>query len=57
MIKYVLAYGNYMNGQSNRGGNYGFSLSDLVYTSKIKSHDNSFSLMQYVMKKIEIDNS
>jgi hypothetical protein len=41
-----------MNGQSARGGSYGFSLTDIVKTSDVKGEDK-ISLMMFLINKIE----
>ncbi|EGR27953.1 hypothetical protein IMG5_185360 [Ichthyophthirius multifiliis] len=53
MLQYVLAIGNYLNGQSIRGGTYGFKLDTLLKLSEIKMKDNRTTLMMYVVEIIE----
>ncbi len=52
---YALAYGNYMNGQSNRGANFGFGLSDLLAACSITSDDGSTNLLAYIIGQVEKD--
>lgn len=47
---YALAYGNYMNGQSNRGANFGFGLSDLLAACSITSDDGTTNLLAYIIQ-------
>lgn len=59
ILKYALAIGNYMNGQSARGGAYGFKLESLQKMAEVKSQDNKQLLLTYVLdyaeKKTGID--
>jgi len=48
----VLALGNYLNGTSNRGGAYGFKLSDLGKLVQVKSADNKITLLHYIAKAL-----
>ena len=52
---YTLAYGNYMNGQSPRGANFGFGLSDLMIAFGIASQDGSTNLLAYILSRVEKD--
>jgi hypothetical protein len=55
VITYTLAFGNYMNGQSNRGANFAFGIGDMLATTSIMSDNNSTSLLGYIIKKVEND--
>lgn len=37
LLTYLLAFGNYLNGTSNRGGAYGFSLNSLPKVWELKN--------------------
>lgn len=54
-MEYVLAVGNYMNGQSARGGAYGFKLDMLEKLGDVKTTDNKKNLLMYVIMKAEKD--
>jgi len=45
----ILAFGNYMNGGSFRGGAYGFKLDCLKILNEVKSKDNKTTLLQYII--------
>ena len=45
----ILAFGNYMNGGSYRGGAYGFKLDCLKILNEVKSKDNKTTLLQYII--------
>jgi len=49
-LEYILAYGNYMNGISARGGAYGFKLDTLPKLTETKSNDGTKSLLQYIIE-------
>lgn len=49
----MLAVGNYLNGESARGGAFGFRLDSLIKICDIKMKDNKTSLMLYVVEKME----
>lgn len=51
-LEYILAYGNYMNGISARGGAYAFKLDTLNKLTETKSNDGSKSLLQYIIEAI-----
>ena len=42
-----------MNGVSNRGGAFGFKLSDIEKVAELKSNDKKKNLMCYVINNIE----
>ena len=48
LMEIILAIGNYLNGESARGGAWGFSVDHLSKLSQTKSSDNSKNLMTYV---------
>lgn len=48
-MQYVLAVGNYLNGQSARGGAYGFKMDMLEKIAEVKSTDNKKNLLMYVI--------
>lgn len=45
----ILAFGNFMNGGSFRGGAYGFRLDCLKILNEVKSKDNKTTLLQYII--------
>ena len=49
----MLAVGNYLNGQSNKGGAFGFRLDILDKANDVKGTDNRTTLMMYVLKIVE----
>jgi hypothetical protein len=51
-LQYILAYGNYMNGISVRGGAYAFKLDSINKLSETKSNDGSKSLLLYIIEAI-----
>lgn len=51
-LETILAYGNYLNGVSNRGGAYGFKLDTLSKLSEFKSNDNKKTLLYYLIEYI-----
>ena len=55
IIRYALAIGNYLNGQSSRGGSSGFKLDILSRLDDIRSNDNKINLMMYLIDTAEID--
>lgn len=48
-MEYALAAGNYMNGQSARGGAYGFKFDMLEKLADIKTTDNKSSLLMFII--------
>lgn len=40
LLTYTLAFGNYLNGQSNNGGAFGFKLDIMSQLDDIKSNDS-----------------
>ncbi len=51
-LEYILAYGNYMNGVSNRGGAYAFKLDTLNKLTETKSNDGTKSLLQFIIESM-----
>lgn len=49
-LEYILAYGNYINGISNRGGIYAFKFDTFLKLSETKSNDGSKSLLQFIVE-------
>lgn len=54
-MEYALAAGNYMNGQSARGGAYGFKFDMLEKLADIKTTDNKSSLLMFIIQRAEDD--
>lgn len=54
-MEYALAAGNYMNGQSARGGAYGFKFDMMEKLADVKSTDNKSSLLMFIIQKAEED--
>ena len=52
----LLAFGNYLNGQSARGGAYGFKLDSLSKITEMKSNDNKKTLLQFIIEWIYENN-
>ena len=48
-LKIIMAFGNYMNGGTFRGGVYAFKLNALNKLNNIKSRDNSKTLLLYII--------
>ena len=55
LLKYTLAVGNYVNGQTPKGGAYGFKLDILSKIDEVKGNDPSKNLMMYIIDKAETD--
>lgn len=51
-LRIVLAYGNYLNGNSNRGGAFGFKLDSLNKLTELKSNDNKKTLISFIVESI-----
>ncbi len=49
-LELFLAFGNYLNGTTNRGGAYGYKLDTLVKVNEFKTNDNKKTLLYYVME-------
>lgn len=52
-LQRVLCVGNYLNGQSARGGAYGFKLADLAKLVQVKSADSQTTLLHYLCRRLE----
>jgi diaphanous 1 len=52
----ILAFGNYLNGQSMRGGAYGFKLDSLCKIVELKSNDNKITLLEFIIEWIYDNN-
>ncbi|CAD8146639.1 unnamed protein product [Paramecium pentaurelia] len=55
MLEYSLGYGNYLNGQSTRGGAYAFKLDIMSQLDDVKSNDNKTNLLIVIILHIEAD--
>ena len=51
-LEIFLAYGNYMNGVTAKGGAFGFQLTSLNKFYDMKSKDNKVTLFQYIINTI-----
>jgi len=58
-LKIIMAFGNYMNGGTFRGGVYAFKLNTLNKLASVKSKDNSQTLLVYIIFSIyeQLDDS
>lgn len=54
VLQVILAFGNYMNAQTNTGQAYGFKLSALNRLVSCKSVDNQTSLLHYLVAYMQI---
>ncbi|CAK69687.1 unnamed protein product (macronuclear) [Paramecium tetraurelia] len=54
-MEYALAAGNYMNGQSARGGAYGFKFDMMEKLTDVKTTDNKGNLLMFIIEKAEED--
>jgi len=52
LFKILLAIGNYMNGNTNKGQAYGFKLGCLSRLKQSKTADNSSNLLQYLVNYV-----
>lgn len=55
LFKYTLAYGNYLNGQGNKGGAFGFKFEHFLKVADIKSNDNKKTLLTVIIEAAEKD--
>ncbi|CAD8195705.1 unnamed protein product [Paramecium pentaurelia] len=55
LIEYSLAVGNYLNGQSAKGGAWGFKLEQIEKLTDVKGQDNKSNVLQYVIKQIKFN--
>ena len=53
LIKLVLAYGNYINGESVRGGAFGFKLDAINKAADMKTNDGKMTLLMIIAEKSE----
>lgn len=53
VLEYLLAIGNYVNGQGKRGGVWGFKLDTLEKFDRHRSTDGKSSLLVYLVKLLE----
>eukprot|EP00833_Pecoramyces_ruminatium_P017470 jgi/Orpsp1_1/1191502/evm.model.d7180000086404.2 len=53
LLEIILSIGNYMNGDSFRGGAFGFNIDLLTKLQDIKSTDNKITLNNYLVKTIQ----
>lgn len=51
-LEIILYFGNYLNGQSVRGGAYGFKLDTLSKITELKSNDNKKTLLYFILEYI-----
>lgn len=51
----ILAIGNYLEGQSVRGGAHGFKIDILERLKEFKTVDRKIGLLEYVINKLEVD--
>ena len=51
-LKIIMAFGNYINGNTFRGGALGFEFESLGLLIDVKNKDNSMNLLQYIVKFI-----
>jgi diaphanous 1 len=51
-LEIVLAYGNYLNGATNRGGAFAYRLDILTKLAELKSNDTKKNLMSYIVEYI-----
>ncbi|CAD8122400.1 unnamed protein product [Paramecium sonneborni] len=55
LIEYSLAVGNYLNGQSAKGGAWGFKLDQIEKLTDVKGQDNKTNILQYIIKQIKFN--
>jgi len=53
ILSLALKIGNTLNGGTSRGGAFGFKLTSLLKFADIKSHDQTTSLLHFIIKTIE----
>lgn len=53
LIKCTLAIGNYVNGESARGGAFGFKLDAILKTADVKSTDGKETLLMVIVQECE----
>lgn len=55
VLEWILAVGNYLNGQGVKGGAYGFKMDMIEKVNEVKSTDNKCTMMMYIIEKMEIE--
>jgi diaphanous 1 len=55
LLRYALGAGNYLNGQSIRGGAFAFKLDIMSQLDDVKSLDSKSNLLMYIIEKAESD--
>ncbi|CAD8111897.1 unnamed protein product [Paramecium sonneborni] len=55
LIEFSLAVGNYLNGQSAKGGAWGFKLDQIEKLTDVKGQDNKTNVLQYIIKQIKFN--
>jgi diaphanous 1 len=53
LLLYALAMGNYLNGQSAKGGAFGFKLDIVKGLEDVKANDKKTNLLMYIIEKAE----
>lgn len=53
MLKVTMAYGNYLNGESARGGVFGFKLEAVIKAGEMKSLDGKETLLMLIVQDCE----
>lgn len=53
LLEMCLAVGNYLNGQSARGGAWGFKMENVEKVYEVKAVDNKRNLLMHVIEEIE----
>ncbi|XP_070575952.1 formin-J-like isoform X2 [Ptychodera flava] len=52
VLEYILAIGNYMNSNSNKGTAYGFKLGTLTKLADCRGKDKKYTLLKYLVEQI-----
>lgn len=55
LFYYTLSVANFLNGNTNRGDNYGFKLSEVEKVCDIRSFDHKKTALQYIINKAETE--
>lgn len=50
LLKYSLGVGNYLNGESSRGGAFAFKLDIMSQLDDVKSNDGKSNLLMYILE-------
>jgi len=53
LLELILAIGNFMNGETIKGGAYGFKISSINKLSSIKSNDRKTTLLNYITNVVQ----